>query len=527
MSIPSRWLHPRRGRRSLGTRLSWQFVLLGLLPLLTAFGAAWALLVPLLVEQAESRNRELAVAVRDQVALQLDMRLHSATVLAAGLVNARTSDEARKSLAALLRADQFLLGVFSVDANGLVVASALGQTTARHPDDTVGLNLSGQPHVAQALAQHRPVWSETFLSMLSGELTAGLAVPAGDGLVVLELSVATLSSSLGDMADGRGSQVIIVDRAGRVIAHPDARLAQQQVSVQPLAPVRAALAGREGSERIVRDGVDELVYGLPVPPIGWAVIVTRPLSAVMAPLTRVGVAILGVLVLSVAGSIAIGWRMARQTGNEVALLANGAQRMLAEGSPPSLQFSTAEFADVWTRLRELFVQLGERDEQTRALQRDLQAVLDAATQVAIIATDPAGLVRVFNVGAERLLGWPASEVVGLRTPLLWLDADQVERRSAELSEHQAGAVAGFEVLVHEPRRTGHEVRDWRFVRRDGSHVEVSMAVTSMRGADASLKGFLLVAASPLTRSSYHAGDDFQKMRDARNAQLARAGGVTA
>ncbi|MFL6747871.1 MAG: lipoyl synthase, partial [Sphingomicrobium sp.] len=37
-------------------------------------------------------------------------------------------------------------------------------------------------------------------------------------------------------------------------------------------------------------------------------------------------------------------------------------------------------------------------------------------------------------------------------------------------------------------------------------------------------GFLLVAASPLTRSSYHAGDDFKKMRDARQAQLARAGG---
>jgi lipoic acid synthetase len=41
------------------------------------------------------------------------------------------------------------------------------------------------------------------------------------------------------------------------------------------------------------------------------------------------------------------------------------------------------------------------------------------------------------------------------------------------------------------------------------------------------KGFLLVAASPLTRSSYHAGDDFKKMRDARNAQLARAGGAVA
>ena len=39
------------------------------------------------------------------------------------------------------------------------------------------------------------------------------------------------------------------------------------------------------------------------------------------------------------------------------------------------------------------------------------------------------------------------------------------------------------------------------------------------------KGFLLVAASPLTRSSYHAGDDFKKMRDARNVPLARAGGA--
>jgi lipoic acid synthetase len=42
-------------------------------------------------------------------------------------------------------------------------------------------------------------------------------------------------------------------------------------------------------------------------------------------------------------------------------------------------------------------------------------------------------------------------------------------------------------------------------------------------AIARAKGFLLVAASPLTRSSYHAGDDFRKMQEARAKQLARAG----
>ena len=34
-----------------------------------------------------------------------------------------------------------------------------------------------------------------------------------------------------------------------------------------------------------------------------------------------------------------------------------------------------------------------------------------------------------------------------------------------------------------------------------------------------MKGFLLVSSSPLTRSSYHADEDFQKLKDARNKQL--------
>ncbi|NLR69985.1 lipoyl synthase [Novosphingobium sp. ERN07] len=41
------------------------------------------------------------------------------------------------------------------------------------------------------------------------------------------------------------------------------------------------------------------------------------------------------------------------------------------------------------------------------------------------------------------------------------------------------------------------------------------------GAIARAKGFLQVAASPLTRSSYHAGDDFRAMRATRDAQLAK------
>ncbi len=69
----------------------------------------------------------------------------------------------------------------------------------------------------------------------------------------------------------------------------------------------------------------------------------------------------------------------------------------------------------------------------------------------------------------------------------------------------------------------------QYLRPTPKHAEVAEFVTPQAfdayGAIARAKGFLQVASSPLTRSSYHAGDDFREMRAAREAQLARAGKV--
>jgi lipoyl synthase len=65
----------------------------------------------------------------------------------------------------------------------------------------------------------------------------------------------------------------------------------------------------------------------------------------------------------------------------------------------------------------------------------------------------------------------------------------------------------------------------QYLQPTPKHVKVSEFVTpaafSAYGAIARAKGFLQVASSPLTRSSYHAGDDFREMRAAREAQLAK------
>ena len=113
----------------------------------------------------------------------------------------------------------------------------------------------------------------------------------------------------------------------------------------------------------------------------WAVIVLQPVAVVTAPVVRLGAAALGVLAAAMLLAIFVGWRLARNTGDEVARLADVAQEAASEGRGlPELSFSNAEFTAVWRRLRDLFQQLGVRGEQTLAAKQDLQAVLDAGTR---------------------------------------------------------------------------------------------------------------------------------------------------
>ncbi|WP_232492154.1 lipoyl synthase [Novosphingobium kaempferiae] len=71
----------------------------------------------------------------------------------------------------------------------------------------------------------------------------------------------------------------------------------------------------------------------------------------------------------------------------------------------------------------------------------------------------------------------------------------------------------------------------QYLRPTPKHAEVKEFVTPQAfkayGAIARAKGFLQVASSPLTRSSYHAGDDFAQMRAAREAKLAKQAPATA
>ncbi len=153
----------------------------------------------------------------------------------------------------------------------------------------------------------------------------------------------------------------------------------------------------------------------------------------------------------------------------------------------------------------MFIIVRERDVTARirllGAVRDKQAILDAASEVAVIATDPQGLITLFNRGAEKMLGYAAAEVAGKESFLMLHVEGELAERGRSLSQARSREVKGFDVLVEVARQEGAEQREWTLQRKDGTRVPVSLAVTTTRGSAGEVTGFLGVAVDMTARKN--------------------------
>lgn len=133
------------------------------------------------------------------------------------------------------------------------------------------------------------------------------------------------------------------------------------------------------------------------------------------------------------------------------------------------------------------------EQQLAAANAQRKAVLDAATRVSIIATDPEGIITVFNSGAERMLGYSASEVIDRRSVIDLHRSNELEKHAARLQREFGQRFSGFDILAHRADREGFEEREWTYLQKDGTPITVLLSVTALRRDDGWLTGFLHVA----------------------------------
>src|SRR5450631_745615 len=148
-------------------------------------------------------------------------------------------------------------------------------------------------------------------------------------------------------------------------------------------------------------------------------------------------------------------------------------------------------------------------EDVTARKRAEEALLEAgALQNAIfnsanfssIATDAKGVIQIFNVGAERMLGYTAAEVMNKITPADISDPQEIITRAAALSlELGTPITPGFEALVFKASRGIEDIYELTYCRKDGSRFPAVVSVTALRDAQGAIIGYLLIGTDNTAR----------------------------
>jgi PAS domain S-box-containing protein len=123
----------------------------------------------------------------------------------------------------------------------------------------------------------------------------------------------------------------------------------------------------------------------------------------------------------------------------------------------------------------------------------LQNAILNSSDFAIIATDAKGIIQLFNIGAERLLGYAACDVVNKITPSDIHDLQEVIARAEALSAEFRTAIApGFDALAFKASRGIEDKYELTYIRKDGSRFPALVSITALRGDQGEIIGYLLI-----------------------------------
>ena len=122
-----------------------------------------------------------------------------------------------------------------------------------------------------------------------------------------------------------------------------------------------------------------------------------------------------------------------------------------------------------------------------------KTVLDSATQISIIATNPQGIITVFNKGAENMLGYNAAEVIDRQSPLIFHLESELEIRSRQMRKELDRPAANLDLFFAYGAQEPPGYYEWTYVHKTGRHLPVRMSVNLLRGPYNSVEGFLCIA----------------------------------
>lgn len=392
-------------------------------------------------------------------------------------------------------------GLFVFDAEATAIAENI------YVPGRIGTNYADRPHFQRARETKEAVISPPVLGRTTGLPLISYVQPVlsaeeeiigyAGGMLNLASTPLLGTQRLDEAAESSSAITWVIDPQHSLFVSLQRRID----SLQPL-PEEGANTLVDAALSMVADGTmvsyqqrRYLVFTRPLESVGWVALRALPFDDAVAPakasfhhfLLISGIAI---VLVGLAGVC-----IARSLTRPIDMMTRRIEQM-ADNAHFDSDFSEQGGKEVRLLARAMNRLATERnaaDKATREAERFLTNVLEAASEMAIIATDTNGIITVFNQGAVNMLGYRKTDVVGKYSPTLFHVTEEIETRSVQLSSELGQPVEGFRVFVAKPEQYGAETREWTYVHKDGHYVPVSLVVTPMRNDEGRISGYLGVA----------------------------------
>ncbi len=209
-------------------------------------------------------------------------------------------DQVDNFLAGMVRNSQFFESIYLLDDSSQISHLGVLPKLQLRRDDYLQLDYSGHQIFQAGEEIKGPVWSNTFVSLVTGEPSVTLGMPAGRGFLLGNIRLSSLGKLLQKYSVNGGVEVSIVDDRGTLVAHNVVNMAMQRVNFGDHPAVISAMKGHETTLEFKQGTRHYLESATLVPTPGWVVWVGLDMQEVLAPIARMRHLLIGFMTVAVA-----------------------------------------------------------------------------------------------------------------------------------------------------------------------------------------------------------------------------------
>jgi PAS domain S-box-containing protein len=252
------------------------------------------------LEGVRERNMMQARSVSEEVeSFLLEVRsdlLQVEQTIASGKILQPASVDA--FLTGMVRNSQFFESIYLLDSNHQIVHLGILPKLQSRRDDYARLDFSGHQLFQLGNEIKGPVWSNTFVSLVTGEPSVTLGIPMSQGFLLGNIRLSSLGKLLQRYSTHGGVEVSIVDNSGTLVAHNIVEMAMQRVNFADHPTVVAAMKGMETTQEFEQGTRHYLESATLIPTPEWVVWVGLDMNKVMAPIYRMRSLLIGFMVVA-------------------------------------------------------------------------------------------------------------------------------------------------------------------------------------------------------------------------------------